>query len=358
MTKSVDNSASPERNANGDGAMRPIRWLVAGAITAALMAGILLLTTALLISDGIDRTWQSTERQRVATIADMLVLDGADEQQRSLERYGQLAGLIGLHFASIMPSEGQAIPLLNGPRRGQYLAWEPKRPGEALFNRFAPVRIPMIGSMIGLVVIFLIALLARVSRIEQRRREAQLQAMRDPLTELPNRLALDEELQRLDGGQKTYSVLAIDLDRFKTINDDYGHAAGDLALRLIAGRLRRLLRDDELLARVGGDEFVAIVLREGNRAGLATLARDCIAAVGQPITDIHPLASVGVSLGIVEEANARPHDTVLKLADRALYDAKRLKGDAFCFAAAPGQETGTSSTVNPQDHVEPIAALG
>ncbi len=356
MTEHTDKNSDAQRH--GDGAMRPIRWLIAGAIIAALMAGVLLLSTALMISQGIDQTWLVTERQRVATVADMLVLDDAADQQRSLERYGQLAGLRGLHFASVMPSEGEFIPLLNGPRRGQFLAWEPRQPGRALFERFAPVRIPMIGSMIGLVIIFLMLLLARVSRIEQRRRDAQSQAMRDPLTGLPNRLALDDELQRLARGPLDYSVLAIDLDRFKSINDDYGHAAGDLALKIVAGRLRQVLHDNEMLARVGGDEFVAIVMRDGNRARLAALARDCIATVGKPIAEVHPLANVGVSLGIVEDGRARAEENPLKLADRALYDAKRLKGNAFCFAAAPGQENGVSATVDQQDRTAPFAVQG
>lgn len=348
MTERDDISTLAPLREHAD-ALRPIRWLVAGAILISLMAGMLTWYTALLVIEDMDRNWASIERAKAASIADLLALTAPDEQQRAMERYGDLAGLAGLHIAPALP-DGQHLqfmPLLNGPQRGAFLAWEAKRPGLVMLQRYAPSRMPLIGTMIMLVAIILLVLLVRVSRIERGRREAMAQAMRDPLTGLPNRLALEQELRRLDEGQRIYSVLALDLDRFKGINDNFGHAAGDMALKVIAGRLERLLRGDELLARTGGDEFVAVLLRGGSRAALTIFARDAIAQVSAPMRDIHPLATLGVSLGIVEQANALPYGTVLKRADRALYDAKRVTSEAFCFALAPEWEE--DSAVLPMD---------
>ena len=320
--------------------MRPIKWLIGSAILVTLLVGALLYSTALMVASGIDEAWLSMERQRAATIADMLAVLTPEEQDGALAGYAKLTGLKKLHVAGAAATDENHpyIPLLEGPLRGKFLIWEGKRPGQVLFERFAPSRMPMIGSMIVLVILLQIGLLMRAGRMEQARRQAQWQAMRDPLTGLPNRLALDTEMRQLSRGQRTYSVLALDLDRFKTINDNHGHAAGDLALRLIGERLGKALSENEMLARVGGDEFVILVLRGGNRAALAGLARNIIATVAQPIAEIAPQASVGVSLGIVENGNEHLPGAVLKMADRALYDAKRLNGDAFCFAGSPGQD--------------------
>jgi hypothetical protein len=97
-------------------ALRPIRWLVAGAILISLMAGLLTWYTALLVIEDMDRNWASIEREKAASIADLLALTAPDEQQRAMERYGDVAGLAGLHIAPALP-DGQHLqfmPLLNG----------------------------------------------------------------------------------------------------------------------------------------------------------------------------------------------------------------------------------------------------
>src|SRR5690606_1705142 len=109
-----------------------------------------------------------------------------------------------------------------------------------------------------------------------------------------------------------------DLDNFKPINDELGHEAGDRVLQEVAGRLKGRLLPGEFLARVGGDEFVAIVQRYQMRKTLAQLAEDCIASVSAPLAATQSRIKVGVSVGIVSDGLAVPADTSLKLADRAL----------------------------------------
>ena len=99
----------------------------------------------------------------------------------------------------------------------------------------------------------------------------------------------------------------------------------------MAQRLAAQLLPGEFLARIGGDEFVAIVHRN-QRTDLVRLARDCIAAIGEPLTSVGCNVSVGVSMGMVQNGLGQPATALLKRADRALYEAKRFDGGAFCFA--------------------------
>jgi diguanylate cyclase (GGDEF)-like protein len=123
-------------------------------------------------------------------------------------------------------------------------------------------------------------------------------------------------------------VLVLDLDRFKPVNDLYGHAAGDAVLREVAARLRENLREDDLAARAGGDEFV-VVCRDATQAAAtdtaARLARRLISIISEPIpvaTDTS--ASVGVSIGIASAPGrqAISFEALLLQADAALYRAK------------------------------------
>lgn len=152
-------------------------------------------------------------------------------------------------------------------------------------------------------------------------------AFRDPLTGLPNRRDLERRLNQHqagdDGDNARATVLFIDLDGFKTINDSLGHAAGDALLRRISTTLRRVLRPGDFLARVGGDEFVLLTSTlDCEEASL--LCRRLIAAVG---TRVKEYGSVGLSIGIAtHETRSEPLAELLARADRAMYDAKRSGG--------------------------------
>jgi diguanylate cyclase (GGDEF)-like protein/PAS domain S-box-containing protein len=147
-------------------------------------------------------------------------------------------------------------------------------------------------------------------------------ATHDGLTELPNRAALvarlDELLSRADVGQ--VSVLFIDLDNFKVVNDSLGHGVGDELLRQIAARLRHVMRDTDRLARFGGDEFVVFVDGDVDPAVVAERLRR---AVQQPvIIDEHELvvtASIGFAVNSSSDLTA---DELLRDADAAMYRAK------------------------------------
>jgi diguanylate cyclase (GGDEF)-like protein len=156
--------------------------------------------------------------------------------------------------------------------------------------------------------------------------EARDLARHDPLTGLPNRRFFAEKLDEcLRGANDTQllAVLMLDLDGFKTINDTYGHAAGDKALSEFARRVAILLRADSVLARIGGDEFAIIMPKIASLDDPTNLARRIAAAVAEPfVIDDSPVEfGVGVGIAIAPNDGTDPGELV-KRADRALYRAK------------------------------------
>ena len=149
----------------------------------------------------------------------------------------------------------------------------------------------------------------------------------DSLTGLPNRnmffTELDRTVARARRQGQGFAVCYIDLDRFKTINDTMGHAAGDELLKTMAGRLRGALRETDLVARLGGDEFVVVLEGGGGAAEISGVAQKMLAAIGQPLTlqgcglDVTGSIGIGVFPDDGEDAAA-----LLKHADAAMYLAK------------------------------------
>ncbi len=149
----------------------------------------------------------------------------------------------------------------------------------------------------------------------------------DALTGLPNRLALDAYLQRAGQGaeQVPMAWLAVDLDGFKPVNDSYGHAAGDVLLQTVAQRLRRCVRQDDLLARQGGDEFCAVIRVRGEdvAAEAVHVAERMLEALQAPVDYQGHALRVGASIGIAFwPQDGESPEEVGRLADRALYGAK------------------------------------
>lgn len=165
------------------------------------------------------------------------------------------------------------------------------------------------------------------------------QAREDVLTQLPNRRALDERLPeaiaRVYRSLKPLSVLFMDLDGFKRVNDSYGHAMGDELLREIAKRLSNSLRETDYIARWAGDEFV-ILLENTTLDVIEPLAQQVIGLVEQPVIvgDISLQVSASIGLALFSPHTAETAQELLKRADVAMYDAKRA-GKAQVRLAQP-----------------------
>jgi diguanylate cyclase (GGDEF)-like protein/PAS domain S-box-containing protein len=150
-------------------------------------------------------------------------------------------------------------------------------------------------------------------------------AHRDALTGLANRKAFFDSLHADGGG----AVLYCDLDRFKPVNDDLGHRAGDELLRAVGRRIQGCVRAGDVVARLGGDEF-GVLCEGADRQQAALLAERIRVAVLEPFQVMGGTARVGISIGVAHSA-VRIGDDVLEAADQALYQAKAEGGGAVRF---------------------------
>lgn len=206
-----------------------------------------------------------------------------------------------------------------------WLEWDPPRPGTVLFWKMVPI-------MAAVSVIFVIAFYwgARVLRDKATNliaKEAASfdQARKDVLTGLPNRFALREHLEHVTHNtSKDCAVLAIDLDRFKQINDTVGHIGGDIFLETFGARLSDLIDRDTFIARLGGDEFVLVI--SGNDRLIEIVEEKCVrlaALSRKQITCNGVLFDVMTAKGLsVMQADELRPDELLRRADRAMYVAK------------------------------------
>jgi diguanylate cyclase len=161
-------------------------------------------------------------------------------------------------------------------------------------------------------------------------------ALHDPLTNLPNRAAFNDHLATLTSRPTDLTahvaVLCFDLDRFKEINDVHGHSAGDHVLRTVAERLEGAMQQGEFVARVGGDEFVAVMREYFVRADARSLAQRVLDEVGKPIDWQDHVLFVGSSVGIsTYPGQASTIDDLLSQADIAMYRAKATASNTICF---------------------------
>ena len=172
---------------------------------------------------------------------------------------------------------------------------------------------------------------------EQRRSEAKIahMAVHDTLTGLPNRVLLNERLEQALTRAKRGEMVAahiLDLDHFKHVNDTLGHPAGDKLLRMVADRLRKVARETDTVARMGGDEFAIVQVAINAPAEATSLAERLIRIVSEPYdVDGHQVV-IGVSVGIaVGPSDGLIPDEIMRNADLALYRAKDDGRGAFRF---------------------------
>lgn len=190
------------------------------------------------------------------------------------------------------------------------------------------------------VLLFITVILARMSaQLANKDKRIRHLAFHDPLTGMPNRQLLLDRLQQhlmLAGRKKVkIGVMFVDLDRFKAVNDSYGHDIGDGLLKELADRLTGTLRHSDTVARIGGDEFVVILTEIQEASTYATIAQKMIDKLTQPaLINKHEL-QVSVSVGI----SCFPEDgldaaLLIKQADTAMYAAKGAGGGTYRFFQA------------------------
>lgn len=152
------------------------------------------------------------------------------------------------------------------------------------------------------------------------------EARTDPLTQLLNRRAFDEERERRwalwQRKQQPFSLMILDIDHFKRVNDTYGHDAGDLVLREVAARLNSVMRKTDYLARIGGEEL-AILIPESDRESVSTVAKKILNVIRSlPVRYGDKSIDITISCGLMPVIHAAALEMLTKGADEALYAAK------------------------------------
>jgi diguanylate cyclase (GGDEF)-like protein/PAS domain S-box-containing protein len=232
------------------------------------------------------------------------------------------SGLQEIRLALAKQTEGHAV--VRNYRKDGSLFWNDLH--------IAPVR-----DELGEVTHF-VGILNDITEAQLYQQELEHQANHDVLTGLPNRnLLTDRMAQAVAHARRKRERLAIvclDLDRFKLINDSFGHLVGDALLKTVAARLRATLRESDTVARLGGDEFMVILSGLAHAEDAGGVAQKLLAALARPVAieahDLHVTASIGISI-YPEDGDST--DALLRNADTAMYRAKEQGRDRLQFYA-------------------------
>lgn len=219
--------------------------------------------------------------------------------------------------------------------RGIVLRWDPRRPGAELLRQATPIlALAALAAGIGAVMLFRVTRRA-AKKLLLSEAEAKHLALHDPLTGLANRTLFTDRLihaHALLRRKPGYlGVLCVDLDRFKEVNDSYGHDAGDQVIREVARRLQVICRETDTICRLGGDEF-AIIQPDTTPAGCATLAQRVVEGLSGDLDLSIGRAELSCSVGVAVVSDAdHGQAEMLRQADVALYRAKEAGRGRYCF---------------------------
>lgn len=224
--------------------------------------------------------------------------------------------------------------------------WSVAQPSQTIWTQVLPVLLTIFGAIalgFGLIALLYGRVAHQVQKSEEKNR---FLAQHDALTGLPNRLQFDNALDEIiaEGALDRCAILCMDLDKFKAVNDTYGHQAGDAVIRTVAERIADTIGDKGMAARVGGDEFI-ILLRDGlDEASVMMLCDTLIDSVCEDVIFDNGRAAVGASIGVAWwPDDAMTAKTVIRSADEALYRAKTSgRGQACQAAAKPAEDAATA----------------
>ncbi|MGO7592382.1 putative bifunctional diguanylate cyclase/phosphodiesterase [Rhizobium leguminosarum] len=291
-------------------------------------------------------------------------IDGA-----ALDELSRQQGLNGARFARTADADENEVAFqidatANGEPIG-FIVWRPDLPGSRVIGRLMPAL-----SIAALVIAILFSVLLvrlRSSLGELRKSElhARQLALHDVLTSLPNRalfaMRFDECLAETKNSAERSAVALLDLDRFKAVNDTFGHAAGDELIRMAAERIHSLLRPGDTLARLGGDEF-ALLLRDikDHNYVLPAICDAIVAELGKPFPLLRgeAIARVGGSIGVTVVPDAgRNADDIMRYADVALYEAK-MGGRGQWRVYSPSMDGGRNARDILKNELREVLAKG
>ncbi len=232
----------------------------------------------------------------------------------------------------------RALVGLQGEKLGHFV-WTHDTPGQEIWALVVPVTLAL-AALLSLAALIVSRKIGKLSAsLEQSELRNRYFAQHDPLTGLANRVRfsdlLSHSIDRLP--DQVFALAACDLDRFKAVNDSFGHSAGDAVLLAVASRLEAVVGNDGTVGRIGGDEFVILIDGCSDRQSLTSLADQILESVCRPIQlDERVETSVGISLGIAIAPHCGSQETeIFAAADGALYRAKEAGRNraVFCMEA-------------------------
>ncbi|HEV7247645.1 MAG TPA: diguanylate cyclase [Shinella sp.] len=204
-------------------------------------------------------------------------------------------------------------------------SWRPNMPGSFVWRSALPQIAMFVLVFAGVMLFVTLRFSALVRALQRSEAKNAFLAQHDTLTGLKNRSGFDEEVRRAirKGENKPFAILALDLDKFKAVNDRHGHAAGDAVLQAVARRFSDRIGKEGCVARLGGDEFSVLLTGERSCEALLELAGSLVRDTQVPIAYDGQLLVIGGSAGIAQfpQHGGSVHD-VMVMADAALYAAK------------------------------------
>jgi len=217
-----------------------------------------------------------------------------------------------------------------------YFRWDHDKPGRDIWV----MAMPLILILASIIAVVAFAAANRISRLsaslEESERKNRHFARHDALTGLPNRHHFSDCLGfALDGlPDRGFAIFACDLDRFKPVNDTYGHEAGDRVICMVADRLTKIIGDKGVVSRIGGDEFIILFTQPADRQRLAEEAEQLLKEIASPINIGNgQTVEIGVSIGIAAAPDCgMTEKDLIRMADMALYRAKENGRNGYEFA--------------------------
>jgi diguanylate cyclase (GGDEF)-like protein len=280
-----------------------------------------------------DDIWRDAA-EKAPVVMSVKLIDG--DALAEIASHLQLRNLRQVGVEPIAP--GDYVFKLADPQGQQVasFAWTPKRPGAEIVSSVIPfiaVAVAGFALLAAMVLGHMRRTAATIASGESRLRHL---ALHDPLCGLPNRIFFGERLEAVIAdvrkGSPPAAVLYIDLDHFKDVNDTLGHPIGDELIREVTQRLTHTVRDNGLVARIGGDEFAVITAGGSDHPTLLNIANRLIAAICAPYTISNQTIVIGASIGIaVTNEKITAAADIMRHADMALYRAKNEGRNRACI---------------------------
>lgn len=229
--------------------------------------------------------------------------------------------------------------------------WQSAAPSNTIWSMSAIPVLALLALVAGTLMFVARRSAVALRALETSEQQNRFLALHDALTGLPNRVQFDQALEETisKGRHDRCSILCIDLDRFKAVNDSFGHQAGDVVIKTVADRIAKTVGEAGIAARIGGDEFIVLLTNELDKDSVLWRCDRLIESVCQPVRFEGGTADVGASIGVAWwPDDALTAKAVIRSADEALYMAKELGRGRTCLAGAPDHRPQSGS--NDRNH--------